>query len=108
MSLSLFQWANFRTTKVGIKLHIQLDLRSAIQEVIQITPTAIHEVNILDTSSYQIDCFYLLGKGYIDFKGLHRIHTPKAFFVIWAKDNLSVKCLKSNNKNISHGILADQ
>ena len=48
MCLSLFQWANFRSTKAGIKLHVQLDLRSAIPEFIQITPAAIHEVNILD------------------------------------------------------------
>ena len=34
MCLSLFQWANFRSTKAGIKLHVQLDLRSAIPEFI--------------------------------------------------------------------------
>jgi len=108
MCLSLFQWANFRSTKAGIKLHVQLDLRSAIPEFIQITPAAIHEVNILDTISYQIDSFYILDRGYIDFKRLHRIHTSKAFFVIRAKDNLSFKCVKSNKKNKSLGILADQ
>jgi hypothetical protein len=108
MCLSLFQWANFRSTKAGIKLHVQLDLRSAIPEFIQITPAAIHEVNILDTISYQIDSFYILDRGYIDYKRLHRIHTSKAFFVIRAKDNLNFKCVKSNKKNKSLGILADQ
>jgi hypothetical protein len=108
MCLSLFQWANFRSTKAGIKLHVQLDLRSAIPEFIQITPAAIHEVNILDTISYQIDSFYILDRGYIDYKRLHRIHTSKAFFVIRAKDNLNFKCVKSNKKNRSLGILADQ
>jgi hypothetical protein len=108
MCLSLFQWANFRSTKAGIKLHVQLDLRSAIPEFIQITPAVIHEVNILDTISYQIDSFYILDRGYIDFKRLHRIHTSKAFFVIRAKENLHFKCVKSNKKNTSLGILADQ
>jgi len=63
MCLSLFQWANFRSTKAGIKLHVQLDLRSAIPEFIQITTASIHEVNILDTISYQIDSFYILEMG---------------------------------------------
>ena len=108
MCLSLFQWANFRSTKAGIKLHVQLDLRSAIPEFIQITPAAIHEVNILDTISYQIDSFYILDRGYIDFKRLYRIHYSKAFFVIRAKDNLNFKCVRSNKKNKSLGILADQ
>lgn len=108
MCLSLFQWANFRSTKAGIKLHVQLDLRSAIPEFIQITTAAIHEVNILDTISYQIDSFYILDRGYVDFKRLYRIHFSKAFFVIRAKDNLNFRCVKSNKKNKSSGILADQ
>ena len=108
MCLSLFQWANFRSTKAGIKLHVQLDLRSAIPEFIQITPASIHEVNILDTISYQIDSFYILDRGYVDFKRLYRIHYSKAFFVIRAKDNLHFKCVRSNKKNKSMGILADQ
>lgn len=108
MCLSLFQWANFRSTKAGIKLHVQLDLRSAIPEFIQITPAAIHEVNILDTISYQIDSFYILDRGYIDYERLYRIQTSKAFFVIRAKDNMHFKCVKSNVKNVSAGILADQ
>lgn len=108
MCLSLFQWANFRSTKAGIKLHVQLDLRSAIPEFIQITTAAIHEVNILDTISYQIDSFYILDRGYIDFKRLYRIHFSKAFFVIRAKDNLNFRCIKSNKKNKASGILADQ
>lgn len=108
MCLSLFQWANFRTTKAGIKLHVQLDLRSAIPEFIQITTASVHEVNILDTISYQIDSFYILDRGYVDFKRLYRIHLSKAFFVIRAKDNLNFRCVKSNKKNKETGILADQ
>jgi len=108
MCLSLFQWANFRSTKAGIKLHVQLDLRSAIPEFIHITPAAIHEVNIRDTISYQTDSFHILDGGYIDFNRLYRIHYSKTFFVVRAKDNLHFKCVKSNQKNKSHGILADQ
>ena len=108
MCLSLFQWANFRSTKAGIKLHVQLDPRSAIPEFIHITPAAIHEVNIRDTISYQTDSFHILDGGYIDFNRLYRIHYSKTFFVVRAKDNLHFKCVKSNQKNKSHGILADQ
>lgn len=108
LCLSLFQWANFRSTKAGVKLHVQLDLRSAIPEFIQITTASIHEVNILDTISFQINSFYILDRGYIDYKRLFRITTSKAFFVVRAKDNLNFKCVKSNKKNKSLGIMADQ
>ena len=89
-------------------MHVQLDLKMAIPEFIEITTAAIHEVNILDTISYQIDSFYLRDKGYTDFKRLNRIHYSKAFFVIRAKDNLDFKCTKSQPKNKTAGIMADQ
>jgi len=108
MCLSLFNWANFRSTKAGIKLHVQLDLKTAIPEFIEVTPAVIHEVNILDTITFQIDSFYILDKGYTDFKRLHRIHVSKAFFVIRAKDNLRFRCIKSLPKNKTAGVLADQ
>ena len=100
--------SKFRSTKAVIKLHVQLDLRSAIPEFIQITPAAIHEVNILNTIAYQIDSIYILNRGYVDFKRLYRMHTAKAFFVIRAKHNIIFKCIRSNKKNKEQRILADQ
>jgi hypothetical protein len=108
MCLSLFNWANFRSTKAGIKLHVQLDLKTAIPEFIEVTPAVVHEVNILDTIAFQIDSFYILDKGYTDFRRLYRIHIAKAFFVIRAKDNLNFKCIKSLPKDKNAGVLADQ
>lgn len=108
LCLSIFNWANFRSTKAGVKLHVQLDLKTAIPEFIEITTAAVHEVNILDTISYQIDSFYILDRGYTDFKRLNRIHRSKAFFVIRAKDNLDFRCIKSQPKNKAAGIMADQ
>ena len=108
LCLSIFNWANFRSTKAGIKLHVQLDLKTAIPEFIEVTTAAIHEVNILDTITYAIDSFYILDRGYTDFKRLNRIHQARAFFVIRAKDNLDFRCVKSKSKNKSAGIMADQ
>lgn len=108
LCLSLFDWANFRSTKAGIKLHVQLNLKTAIPEFIEVTPAAIHEVNILDTISFQIDSFYIMDRGYIDYKRLNHIHHSKAFYVVRAKDNLDFKSVKSNPKNKEQGIMADQ
>jgi hypothetical protein len=108
MCLSIFNWANFRSTKAGIKLHVQLDLKTAIPEFIEVTPAAIHEVNILDTINFKIDSFYIVDKGYTDFKRLYRIQIARAFFVIRAKDNLHFKCTKSLPKDKNAGVLADQ
>jgi len=37
LCLKLFPWADFRSTKAGIKMHTQLDLRGSIPSVIDIT-----------------------------------------------------------------------
>lgn len=79
--LSAFSWAKFRTTKGGIKVHVQLDLKTAIPEFVQITPASIHEVNILDNIIFQPDSFYVVDRGYTDFGRLYNIHKAKAFFI---------------------------
>lgn len=106
--LSAFSWAKFRTTKGGVKVHVQLDLKTAIPEFIQITPAAIHEINILDNITFQPNSFYVLDRGYTAFDRLYHIHKAKAFFIIRAKDNLNFSRVSSvANKNLN-GVLCDQ
>jgi hypothetical protein len=47
-----------------VKVHLQLDLKTAIPEFIQITPASVHEVNILDNITFQPDSFYVVDRGY--------------------------------------------
>lgn len=108
MCLSAFWWAKFRTTKGGIKVHTQLDLKTAIPEFIHITPAAIHEVNVLDIIMYLPDSFYVLDRGYTDFHRLYHIHQSKAFFIIRAKDNLNFSRISSAPAGKNKGILCDQ
>jgi hypothetical protein len=108
MCLSVFSWAKFRTTKAAIKLHTQLNVKTGIPEFIHITTGKVHEVNVLDLMSYQRDGFYVLDRGYTDFKRLYRIHTSGAFFVIRAKDNLHFNRIKSDITNKSNHVLCDQ
>lgn len=108
MCLSAFWWAKFRTTKGGIKVHTQLDLKTAIPEFVHITPAAVHEVNVMDIISYQSDSFYVLDRGYTDFRRLYRIHVFKAFFIIRAKDNLHFNRISSAIADKKKGVLCDQ
>ena len=108
MCLSAFHWAKFRTTKGGIKMHTQLDLKTAIPEFIYITPAAVHEVNVLDQIFFQQDSFYILDRGYTDFERLHKIHQSDAFFVIRAKGNLNFSRVYSHKVNKQKGVMCDQ
>jgi hypothetical protein len=108
LSLSLFPWAKFRTTKSGIKLHTLLDLRGPIPTFVEITPANVHEVNILDILIPEPGSFYIVDRGYTDFAKLYRFNQSGAFFVIRAKDNLKAARVYSHAIDKSTGLRSDQ
>ena len=91
LCLSVYPWAPFRSAKAAIKLHTLLDLRGAIPSFIHITDGKTHEVNTLDDLIIEPGAFYLLDRGYVDFKRLYAIHQAQAFFVTRAKRNTKFK-----------------
>ncbi len=108
LCLSVFPWAKFRKAKAAVKLTTQLNLKNAIPEFIAITSASIHEVNLLDEIEFESNSFYIMDRGYIDFKRLYRIHLMKAFFVIRGKDNFKYKLIQSQTVDKSTGVKCDQ
>ena len=104
LSLTLFPWADFRSTKAGIKLHTQLDLRGPIPVVIDITAARQHDVLWLDELIFEAAAFYVLDRGYVDFARLARIAHAGAFFVTRAKDNLRFTRQHSRPVNFATGL----
>jgi len=87
LCLSMYPWAPFRRAKGAIKLHTLLDLRGAIPSFINITDGKTHEVNVLDDLIIEPGAFYLLDRGYLDYRRLYAIHQSQAFFVTRGKSN---------------------
>ena len=90
LCLSVFEWAKFRTTKGGVKVHTMYD----VETFVHITPAAVHDVKAMDVIPYEPGSFYIFDRGYNDFKRLYRINVLKSFFVIRAKGNLKYKVVK--------------
>ena len=108
LCLSAFCWATFRSTKGGIKLHTQLDLKTVIPEFILFSTASVHEVNVLDVIHFEHNSYYIMDRGYVDYKRLYKINTSKAFFVTRAKDNMNYRRVYSHPKDIAGGVLYDQ
>ena len=87
LSLTLFPRADFRSTKAGVKMHTQIDLRGPIPTCIHITGARQHDVLWLDRLIFEPGAFYVMDRGYMDFQRLNRIASAGAFFVTRAKDN---------------------
>jgi len=108
LCLSTFYWAIFRSTKGGIKLHTQLDLKTSIPEFILFSAASVHDVNVLDVISFEADSFYIMDRGYVDYKRLYKIHQRGAFFITRAKDNMNYRRVYSSAVDKSKGVLDDQ
>lgn len=108
LCLNLFPWAKFKQEKGAIKLHVQLDLNGAIPSFIQITDGSVHDVNILDFLVYEAGAFYIMDRGYLDYRRLKRIDASSAFFVTRAKRNMAFKRLYSRPVESKTGLRCDQ
>jgi hypothetical protein len=108
LSLSLFPWADFRSTKAGIKMHTQLDLRGPIPTCIHITGARNVDVHWLDDLLFEAGAFYVMDRGYMDFARLARIVQAGSFFVTRAKSNLRFTRHYSMPRDCLEGVLSDQ
>ena len=108
LCLSLFPWAKFRNRKGAVKLHTLIDLRGSIPVFVIITHGKVHEVTVLDDLIIEAGAIYIMDRGYLDFRRLHRIQQASAFFVTRAKSNFKFKRLYSNRVDKSTGVQCDQ
>jgi len=108
LCLSLFPWAEFRTTKAAVKMHTLVDLRGIIPTFVAVTTGKVHDVKMLDEMPVTEDAIYTMDRGYVDFARLYAIHRQGAFFVVRAKDNLRYQRLYSAPKDKEAGVRADQ
>lgn len=74
LCLSVFWWAEFRTTKAAVKIHTLIDVKTSIPCFVHITDGATHDVHGLDVLKYETGGFYVLDRGYVDFKRLFKIN----------------------------------
>ena len=112
LCLSLFPWARFRKQKAAIKLHTLLDLRGSIPSFIRITEGKVHDVNILDELVPEASAFYIMDRGYIDFRRLYGFTLPALtiaqlykcrwqveLFFKWIKQHLRIKAFFGTSEN---------
>lgn len=108
LCLSLFPWAEFRQNKGAVKLHTLVDLRGNIPCFIRITDGKTHDVRILDQLPIEPGSFYVMDRGYVDFRRLHRFTTSSAYFVTRAKRGLDYTRRSRRAVDKATGLRCDQ
>jgi hypothetical protein len=108
LCLSLFPWAQFRRRKSAVKLHTLLDLRGHIPTAVYVTSGRVHDVRLLDQLFWEPGAFYLLDRGYIDYRRLYLITLALAFFVARADQNMRYRRCAWRPVDRSTGLRSDQ
>jgi Domain of unknown function (DUF4372)/Transposase DDE domain len=108
LSLKVFPWAHFRTTKAAVKMHTQIDLRGNIPSFIYVSDGKMHEVNVLDLMTPEPGSFTIMDRGFLDFMRLYRLTQTGAFFVIRPKSNTAFQRVYSRPVDKTIGLRCDQ
>lgn len=91
MTLTYFKWAEFRSTKAGIKLHTKYDLGRGIPEVIVVSNAKHHDKSKMNQLMTDKNCIYVCDKGYVDYKKFDQFTNDEKLFVTRLKDNAVVE-----------------
>jgi hypothetical protein len=108
LCLSLFPWAQFRRHKSAVKLHTLLDLRGNIPTAVYVTSGRVNDVRVLDQLGLEAGAFYLLDRGYVDYRRLYLITQALAFFVTRAEHNTRYRRCTQRWVDHSTGLRSDQ
>ena len=108
LCLSLFPWAQFRRHKSAVKLHTLLDLRGNIPTAVYVTGGQVNDMKLLDQLLPEAGAFYLLDRGYVDYRRLHGLQQACAFFVTRAERNTRYRRCSWRWVDRSTGLRSDQ
>lgn len=108
LCLSIFPWARFRSTKAGVKVHVLLDVTTAIPSFVWVTDAKTMDYSVLDVLLPEPGAIYVLDRGYIDFKRLFQLHQSHATFVVRGRSKHRFSRRYSHAVDRSTGLLCDQ
>lgn len=107
LCLSLCEWASFRSTKGGVKIHTMFDIKKQMPDFIIITEARKHDNTAIPDMPFRKGALYVLDRGYLCLKTLENINKTGAFFVTRLKSNTQYKVI-SKNKPKTSTILKDR
>ena len=108
LSLSMFEWAEFRRTKGALKLHLQLDHDGYLPCFAFLTNARTHEITVARRLSFQPGSILVFDRGYNDYAWFYRLTLDKVFFVTRLKSNAAFEVVKEREAPSSGNVVKDQ
>ena len=108
MCLSVFPWADFRTTKGAIKLHVGLNHNGYLPEFVTVTEGKEHDVTIGRTLKFPKGSIVAIDKGYNDYSWYNQLTKKGIFFVTRLKTNATYRVVSRESVLKNKGMTCDQ
>lgn len=108
LCLSMFPWADFRTTKGAIKLHVGLNHSGYLPEFVTITEGKKHDMTVGRTLSFPKGSIIAIDKAYNDYTWYKSLTDKGIFFVTRLKTNAQYRVISRRSVLKSKGLTSDQ
>ena len=105
---TIFEWAKFRSTKSGIKIHIMFDDRLSIPVNAIMTKAKDHDVKVAKRFNIEKNQIYVFDRGYNKYSYFYEIHEKKAFFITRLKKNAKIRVLKKKLTGNKYGVISER
>lgn len=104
---AVFDWAQFRTTKGAVKLHLLLDHDGYLPCYAVITEGKVHEIQVARKLKLQRGTMLVFDRGYTDYDWFQRLTEEGVHFVTRLKDNATYIVVERRAAH-GEGVLADE
>ena len=108
LCLSVFPWADFRTTKGAVKLHVGLNHKGYLPEFVTITEGKDHDVTVGRTLAFPKGSIVAIDKAYNDYAWYKRLTDKGIFFVTRLKTNAKYRVHSRESVLKEKGLTCDQ
>lgn len=108
LCLSAFPWADFRTTKGAIKLHVGLNHAGYLPEFVTVTEGKAHDVTIGRTLKFPRGSMVAMDRGYNDYGWYKQLTDKGIFFVTRLKSNAQYRVASRRQGLKDKGVTSDQ
>lgn len=95
LCLSLFDWAKFRTTKGGIKLHTVVDYDTGLPCYSYITDAKKHDIQVARPMVFPSGSVLVVDRAYVDYNWLNNLDSCGVYFVTRLKKNADIEVVES-------------
>lgn len=108
LCLSAFPWANFRTTKGAIKLHVGLNHAGYLPEFVTITDGKTSDIEAGRALEFPRGSMVAIDRGYNDYAWYNQLTEKGIFFVTRLKSNAKIRVVSRRPVLSSKGLSSDQ